>query len=193
MAFRTAGLLLVQGGSCFKVGFDVQGQALIEKLLYRLANKHGFKIYEEYSREDGEVGLRERRGPCVTIPAGEVYVRHLKLELVKEHYVTVLNPDRVLGDIGERDLLVKFYDPYIQTPDQIEKDKQIEPYADGLHNILQEEYAETIVDEMAYWQSWQRPFSRLATLWLYRASLLSFIVFLAYQANVVWRAVAEWV
>lgn len=191
IAFRTAGLLLVQGGACFKVGFDAQGEALIEKLLYRLANQHGFKIYEEYRRDDGEIGLRERSGPRRCIPMGEVYVRHLKLERAQEHHVAVLNPERISGALGERDLVIEFYDPYIETPDQIDKDKQVDPYAHGLHNILQEEYAETIVDELAYWQSWQRPFSRLSALWLYRVSLLSFIAFLTYQAGVVWMAVAE--
>lgn len=188
MAFQAAGILLVRGGSCYKVGFDAFAQAIIERFIYKLANTESFKVFEEFERDDGEIGLRERYGPCTTYPAGEVYIRHLSIEPVCRHYVAGLTPERVVGDFFENDIVIKFYDPYIQTPDQINKNNQIEPYTHGLDFILKEEYLDTIVEELSYWQSWQRPLSRLFSLWLYRLSLLSFSVFLVYQASVVWDA-----
>lgn len=190
-AYQTANILLSREEACFKVGFDAQGQALIEKLLFKLASRHGFKIFEEYKRDDKNMGLRLRSGPGWCIPAGKVYVRHLMLEKAQEHHVASTEAERDVGELGERDLVLKFYDPYIKTLHQLDKDKQVEPYALGLHNILHEEYADTIVEELAYWQSWQRPFSRLSAVWLYQIALLSFVIFLIYQSNVVWMAVAK--
>jgi hypothetical protein len=188
MAYETAGILLIQGGSCYKVGFDAVGQAIIERFIYKLSDKKRFKVFEEYKRDDGEVGLRERSGPWTTYPVGDVYIRHLSIEKVCDHYVTRLTPERVNGDHSENDIVIEFYDPYIKTPDQIDKNSQIEPYTRGLDLLLREEYLDTIVEELSYWQSWQRPLSRVFSLWLYRLSLLSFSIFLLYQASVVWNA-----
>lgn len=188
MAYKTAGILLMQGGSCYKVGFDAVGQAIIERFIYKLSDKKKFKVFEEYKRDDGEVGLRERSGPCTTYPVGDLYTRHLSIESVCDHYVTGLTPERVDGYHSDSDIVIKFYDPYIQTPDQIDKKSQIEPYTHGLDLLLKEEYLDTIVEELSYWQSWQRPLSRILSLWLYRLSLISFSIFLIYQASVVWGA-----
>jgi len=188
MAFKTAGILLMRGGACYKVGFDAVGQATIERFIYKLSNNKNFKVFEEYKREDEEVGLRERPGPWTTYPAGDLYARHLSIEKVCDHYVTGLTPERVDSDHSANDIVIKFYDPYIQTPDQIDKNSQVEPYTHGLDLLLREDYLDTIVEELSYWQSWQRPLSRLLSLWLYRLSLLSFSIFLLYQASVVCEA-----
>ncbi len=188
MDYKAAGLLLVRGGTCYKVGFDERGQATIERFIYTIARKQTFNIFEEYTRDDGEIGLRKRAGPITTYPTGDIYIRHLSIERVSSHFVTKLTPERVDAQYTEKDIVLKFYDPYIKTPDQIDKNSLTEPYARGLDVLLMDEYLDTIVEEISYWQSWQRPVSRLLAIWLYRLSLLSFSVFLLYQASVVWNA-----
>ncbi len=190
MAFQAAGIFLMQGGSCFKVGFDASGIAIIEKLLYRLAKKYKFKIYEEYKMEDDEIGLRERYGrPGVCYTAKNIYLRHLSIQNAKEHFVVGVSPERVCGTLNDNDIVIDFYDPYIQTEEQIEKIPQVEPYTHGLDKLLREEYIDTIVEELSYWQSWQRPLSRVSSLLLYRMSLLSFVVFLFFQGTIVLQAI----
>ena len=188
-AFKTAGILLVQGGSCFKIGFDVVGQAHLEKLIFELSKKHKFKILTEYKQEDGETGLNELNGPSVIYHAGEIHLRHLHIQKAKEHFVSVLNPERSKVEIKDNDIVIDFYDPYIQTADQIDKNQLREPYTTGLDNLVQEEFLDTFVQELSYWQSWQRPFSRVLTLCLYNLSLLSFVIFLFFQSIAVWEAV----
>ncbi|EJG0322564.1 hypothetical protein C4D07_RS03160 [Vibrio parahaemolyticus] len=188
IAYETAGLLLRQGGACYKVGFDEIGQAYIERLIYKLSEKKKFKVFEEYKRKDGELGLRERMGPCTTYSTGAIYVRHLKIEKACKHYISVSTPERVEGEFSKEDIVIDFYDPYIQTPNQIDKQDQLEPYTSDLSVILKEDYLDILVEEISYWQSWQRPFSRVLALWLYRLSLFSFGIFLIYQASIVWGA-----
>ncbi|WP_305810339.1 hypothetical protein [Photobacterium kishitanii] len=110
------------------------------------------------------------------------------MEKACKHYISVLTPERVEGELSEEDIVINFYDPYIQTPDQIDKQDQLEPYTSDLSVILKEDYLDILVEEISYWQSWQRPLSRVLALWLYRLSLLSFSLFLIYQASIVWGA-----
>ncbi|VAW56203.1 hypothetical protein MNBD_GAMMA07-2443 [hydrothermal vent metagenome] len=80
-----------------------------------------------------------------------------------KHFITTLNPERIQGNYKNNDLVIKFYDPCIQTTDQIDKNSEIVQYTHGLENIIKK-YMETLTEELSYWQSWQRPFSRIITL-----------------------------
>lgn len=184
--FETAAIILLRNGRCYKVGFDVYALALIEKLLYRLAEDCGFNFYEEYERDDGERGLRKRSGPNVTYQSGDVFIRHMSLEPVSNHPVGSLTPERVEGKFSSRDLVLKLYDPGLSLPQDV---KSTERFVSGLEYLLDDSYRSTLQQELSYWKAWSRPFSRLLTLLLFYTSIAATGLFMLFQIKVVIGAV----
>jgi hypothetical protein len=180
--FETAKAVHANGYRCFKIGFDVGALALIEKLLYRLSKECDFEIYEEYKREDGHIGLRKRSGPNTVFQGGDIFVRQLSIEHVRNHFAANLTIDRIEETASTNDIVVKLSDPHIVLADD---QLNMESIVDGLECLLEPEFRSVLTQELSYMQAWKRPLARVSVLCLYIASLISLILFMALQGKVV--------
>ncbi|MES2673671.1 MAG: hypothetical protein V4660_05495 [Pseudomonadota bacterium] len=167
-----------QGGEAFKTGFSPRALAFIDRFLHRLSETHNFKLFERQGDQ-----LQVKHGPGETYPRG-IYIRHLYIESAYHHH---LNMESSLN-LSNKDIVIDNIDAPIQF-DPTKSGDAVEPYIYGLTTLIREEYLNTFIEEFSYWQSAQRPFSRIAVFWMYRLALVSFTSFLIYQAFVVWQAI----
>lgn len=167
-----------QGHRFYKTGFLPPALAYIDKLFHKLSSKYEFQLLER----DGE-RLRSKYGPGV-IYGSPLYIRQLDLASAQDHH---LNSDNSLN-LTSNDVIVTSMDASLRL-EATQPGSLAESHVYGLDRIIREEYLDLYVEELSYWQSWQRPFSRVFVLWMYRLSLISFSCFLTYQAFVVWNAI----
>lgn len=187
--FEVAEAMLSQGMECYKTGFDTVRRVYVERLLYALAEKHDFKIFEEKRLDNGEVTLKEGGWAGERYVASDLCIHHLHIKSIQECHQVISNPSVGKGSFSENDIVVDFYDASIKSHKDIDKKQEIEPYTLGLETLLREEYLDTIIEELSYWQSWQRPFSRVLSLLMYMFSIGFFSLFLIYQMYIVLSAI----
>lgn len=166
-----------QGGHVYKTGFSPRALAFIDKLLHRLSEKHNFKIFE---RRDKQLQIKYGAGE---IYAGGIYIRHLHIESARNHY---LNMEDSLN-LTDKDIVIDSINASLKF-EATRSGDTAEPCIYGMEVLIREEYLNTLIEELSYWQSAQRPLSRVAVFWMYRLALVTFTCFLMYQAFVVWEA-----
>ncbi|WP_331351999.1 hypothetical protein [Cellvibrio sp. UBA7671] len=167
-----------QGGEGYKMGFSPRALAFIDKFLHTLSETHDFKLFES---RDNKLQIKHGPGEIYT---GGIYIRHLYIESAHNHY---LNMENSLN-LSSKDIVIDNINAPLQF-EAVSSGDAVEPYIYGLTTLIREEYLNTFIEELSYWQSRERPFSRIAVFWMYRLALITFTCFLIYQAFVVWQAV----